>query len=39
MSHIYQETLKGNITPAILLASPTEHNRFDFYEGYERKES
>ena len=39
MSYIYQETLKGNITPGILLATPTEHNRFDFYEGYERKES
>jgi hypothetical protein len=39
MSYIYQETLKGNITPAILLATPTEHNRFDFYKGYERKES
>jgi len=39
MSHIYQETLKGNIIPGILLATPTEHNRFDFYKGYERKES
>jgi O-methyltransferase len=39
MSHIYQETLKGNITSGILLATPTEHNRFDFYQGYERKES
>ncbi len=39
MSHIYQETLKGEINPGILLATPTEHNRFDFYKGYERKES
>ena len=39
MSHIFQETIKGKITPGILLATPTEHNRFDFYQGYERKES
>jgi hypothetical protein len=39
MSYIYQETLKGKINPGILLATPTEHNRFDFYKGYERKES
>ena len=39
MSHIYQETLKGNINPGILLATPTEHDRFEFYDGYERKES
>lgn len=39
MSYIYQETLKGNITPGILLATPTEHNRFEHYSGSERKES
>jgi hypothetical protein len=39
MSHIYQETLKGKINPGLLLATPTEHNRFDFYKGYQRKES
>jgi hypothetical protein len=39
MSYIYQETIKGNIFPGVLLATPTEHDRFDFYKGYERKES
>ena len=39
MSHIYQETKKGNIHPGLLLITPTEHNRFDFYEGSLRKES
>jgi hypothetical protein len=39
MSHIYQETLKGNIYPGILLASPTEHNRFEFYKAEERREN
>ena len=39
MSYIYQETLKGNIYPGILLASPTEHNRFEFYKAEERREN
>jgi hypothetical protein len=39
MSHIYQETKKGNINSGLLLATPTEHNRFEFYEGHLRKES
>jgi hypothetical protein len=39
MSHIYQETLNERITPGILLLTPTEHNRFDHYEGKLRKES
>jgi hypothetical protein len=39
MSYIYQETVKGNITPAMLLMTPTEHNRFEFYDGKLRKES
>ena len=38
MSHCYQETVKGNIKPGLLLTTPTEHNRFDFYEGSLRKE-
>jgi len=38
MSHCYQETIKGNINPGLLLLTPTEHNRFDFYEGHLRKE-
>ena len=39
MSHIYQETLKNKIYPGILLATPTEHNRFEFYSGNERREN
>ena len=38
MSHCYQETIKGNIKPGLLLATPTEHHRFDFYDGSLRKE-
>lgn len=38
MSHMFQETLKQNIKPAILLATPTEHNRFDHYPASERRE-
>jgi O-methyltransferase len=39
MSYIFQETLKGEINPAILLATPTDHNRFLHYSKDERKES
>ena len=39
MSYIFQETIKGKIKPALLLLSPTEHNRFEFYPGHLRKES
>ncbi len=39
MSHIYQETVKGNMSMGILLATPTEHNRFEFYPGEERREN
>jgi hypothetical protein len=39
MSHIYQETVKGNISTGILLATPTEHDRFDFYPKEERREN
>ena len=39
MSYCYQETVKGNIKPGLLLLTPTEHNRFDFYDGNLRKES
>lgn len=39
MSYIYQETLKGNIYPGILLLSPTEHDRFEHYDSSLRKES
>lgn len=39
MSHIFQETIKGNIKPGLLLLTPTEHNRFDHYSSELRKES
>jgi hypothetical protein len=38
MSYVYQETVKGNINPGLLLFTPTEHFRFDFYESKLRKE-
>ena len=38
MSQCYQETLKGNIKPALLLITPTEHDRFDHYDADLRKE-
>ena len=38
MSHVYQETVKGKINPGVLLCTPTEHNRFDFYAAELRKE-
>ena len=39
MSYIYQETIKGNIKSGLLLLTPTEHDRFDHYDGSLRKES
>ena len=39
MSYIYQEQVKGNIKSAILLATPTEHNRFEHYPKEERREN
>jgi len=39
MSYCYQETVQGNINPGLLLLTPTEHNRFEFYDGNLRKES
>jgi hypothetical protein len=39
MSHMYQETIKGKLKSGILLLTPTEHDRFDFYDGNLRKES
>jgi hypothetical protein len=39
MSYMFQETIKGNIKPALLLMTPTEHDRFEFYDGSLRKES
>lgn len=39
MSHFYQLTVDGNLNPGILLATPTEHDRFEFYEASERREN
>ncbi len=39
MSHIFQQTVKKEIKPGILLATPTEHNRFDHYPKEERREN
>lgn len=39
MSHMYQLVKKGELNPGILLMTPTEHNRFEHYEGGLRKES
>ena len=39
MSYVYQEMIKGRISAGLLLATPTEHNRFEHYEGSLRKES
>jgi hypothetical protein len=39
MSHFYQDTAKGTLKPGILLATPTEHNRFEFYPREERREN
>ena len=38
MSHNFQETIKGNLNSGILLMTPTEHNRFEHYDGSLRKE-
>lgn len=39
MSHMFQETRKGNLKPAVLLASPINHNRIAHYKPEERKEN
>ncbi len=39
MSYFYQEGEKGNIKSGVLLATPTEHDRFDFYPSDERREN
>jgi FkbM family methyltransferase len=39
MSHIYQETILDKIKTGILLATPTEHNRFEFYPSNDRREN
>jgi hypothetical protein len=39
MSYMFQETIKGNIKPAVLLASPITHNRIFHYESTVRREN
>jgi len=39
MSYMFQETKKGNIKPAVLLASPIHHNRIAHYKPEERREN
>jgi hypothetical protein len=39
MSHMFQMVLRGELQPAVLLASPINHCRFKFYDGKLRKES
>jgi hypothetical protein len=39
MSHMFQMTIKDELKSGVLLLTPTEHNRFDFYKAEERKES
>ena len=39
MSYMFQETVKGNIKPAVLLASPIWHNRIIYYKPEERREN
>lgn len=39
MSHMFQETRKGNLKPGLLLISPTQHERFEHYPAEERKEN
>jgi hypothetical protein len=39
MSYMFQETINGKLNPALLLLTPTEHDRFEFYDGKLRKES
>ena len=39
MSHMYQLVKKGELNPALLLLTPTEHDRFEHYERGLRKES
>lgn len=39
MSYMYQEYLEGNLKPAVLLASPVNHNRIAYYKPEERREN
>lgn len=39
MSYMFQLTKSGDLNPGLLLITPTEHNRFEHYDGKLRKES
>jgi hypothetical protein len=39
MSYMFQETVKGNLKPAVLLAAPVWHNRIIYYQPEERREN
>jgi hypothetical protein len=39
MSFMYQQTLDKILNPGILLATPTEHDRFEFYPREDRREN
>jgi hypothetical protein len=39
MSYMYQETIKDNLNPAVLLASPIWHDRIKYYKPEERREN
>lgn len=39
MSYMFQETMRGHIKPAILLAAPVWHNRIVYYKPEERREN
>ena len=39
MSHIYKLTASNHLRSAILLLSPTTHNRFEHYDASDRKEN
>jgi len=39
MSHMHQMTKKGELRPALLLASPIWHDRIKHYKAEERREN
>ena len=39
MSYMFQESMKNNIKPAVLLAAPVWHNRIAYYKPEERREN
>lgn len=39
MSYMFQETVRGHIKPAVLLAAPIWHNRIIYYKPEERREN